>query len=287
MIQRHARPARSGLRPAIVVLLGLALGLVACGVEPVGTLPPLPEPEPAIQLARAVTMVADAGGNARYLGEVKNSGDVVACYINLSINSFDADGRLLNDPSNTQLSFSDLLGETFRFSAFVTKTQDNCISPGDTGSFDIRTDVPIAKVASHVVDIPCGHEALYAGCLAPKDQPFAPPGAPLVLDDAISESVGPDGRVVYSGTIRNVSVAPVVAYHVKIVITARNAQGLVADVAGASMDDQPCLLAADAQFSCVSLTPLQTWSFTVPLSIPPSATCPECFSFHINQKMVF
>ena len=106
------------------------------------------------------------------------------------------------------------------------------------------------------------------------------------IDGAISEGVGDDGRVVYRGTIRNVSVAPVVAYHVKIVITARDAQGRVADVAAASMDDQPCPLAADAQFSCVSLTPLQTWSFTVPLSIPPSATCPGCLSFHINQKMV-
>ena len=281
-IQRHARPALSA---AVVVLLGLVLGLVACGVEPVGKLPPLPEPEPAIQLAGAVTMVADADRNARYLGEVKNSGDVVACSINLSINSFDADGRLLNDPSNTQLSFSDLLGETFRFSAFATKTQDNCISPGERGSFDIRTDVPIAKVASHVVDIPCGHEDLYAGCLAAKDQPFAPPGAPLVLDGAILESVAADGRVVYSGTIRNVSVAPVVAYHVKIVMTARNAQGLVADVACATMDGPTCPLAADAVISGESLSSQETWSFTVPLSIPPSATCPGCFSFHINQKM--
>ena len=281
-IQRHARPALSA---AVVVLAGLALGLVACGVvEPVGTLPPLPEPEPAIALAGAVTMVADADHNARYLGEVKNSGDVVACSIKLSINSFDADGHLLSNPGNPQLNFGDLLGETFRFSAFAPGTLDNCISPGGKGSFDIRTDVPVAKVASRVVDIPCGHEELYVGCLAAKDQPFTPPSAPLVLDGAISESVGADGLVVYRGTIRNVSVAPVDAYHVKIVMTARNVQGLVADVACATMDGPTCPLAADALPSGVSLSSQETWSFTVPLSIPPSATCPGCFSFHINQK---
>jgi hypothetical protein len=272
------------------VIVGLvsfaAFGLGACGgVEPAGKLPPLPEPEPAIAPAGAVTTVADAGGNARYLGEVKNSGDVVACYINLSINSFDAGGNLLSNPGNKEFNFGDLLGETFRFSAFATKTQDNCISPGDTGSFDIRTDVPIAKVASHAVDIPCGHKDLYPGCLAAKDQPFVPPSAPLVLDGAISESVGTDGHMVYSGTIRNMSVAFVVAYHVKIVITARDAQGLVADVACATMDGPTCPLAADAVTSGESLSSQETWSFTVPLSIPPSATCPGCFSFHINQKM--
>jgi hypothetical protein len=261
----------------------LALGLVACGVEPVGTLPPPPEPEPAIQLAGAVTMVADAGGNARYLGEVKNGGDAVACSINLSINSFDADGRLLNDPSNPNSASATCWARPSVSRPFVTKTQDTRISPGNTGSFDIRTDVPIARLHRTWWTSPAATRSstrLPRGERSPLRRPARrwcstarsrsgrrrPRG--LQRDDPQREC-GAGGRLPRQDRDDRQERA-----------------GLVADVAGASMDDQPCPLDADAQFSCVSLTPLQTWSFTVPLSIPPSATCPGCFSFHINQKMV-
>ncbi|MBI3606637.1 MAG: hypothetical protein HY207_01560 [Nitrospirae bacterium] len=275
------------MKSAIGILACIvAAGLSACGIETSAKAPEKPVPPPPIALAGAVNKVADANGNARYLGEIKNNGTVVACSINLSINSYDAAGNLLNDPSNSQFSFGDLLGETFRFSAFAPQAQDNCLSPGRTGSFDIPTKVRLGDVVSFVVDVPCGKQQFYSGCLA-SDQPFVPPPATLVLDGAVTEGVTGDGRVVYTGAIRNQSEAEsAVAYHVKIVMTVKNADGLVVDVACATIDGSVCPVPADANLANTSgLRPQDTWNFTVPLSITPAETCSGCFSFVINQKL--
>jgi len=273
---------------AVIGLLACAIvvGLSACGIDTSAKAPEQPVPPPPIALAGAVNKVADADGNARYLGEIKNNGDVVACSLNLSINSYDAAGNALNDPSNSQFGFANLFGETFRFSGFAPQTQDTCLSPGRAGSFDIPTNVRVGDVASFVVDIPCGKEQFYSGCLA-HDQPFVPPPASLVLDGAVTEGLTDDGRVVYTGVIRNQSEAEsAVAYHVKIVMTAKNADGLVVDVACATIDGSVCPVPADANVANTSgLRPQDTWNFTVPLSISPSETCPGCFSFVINQKL--
>lgn len=276
------------MNTVIVILACLvAAGLSACGIETSAKAPEKIAPPPPIALAGAVNKVVDANGNARYLGEIKNNGTVVACSINLSINSYDAAGKQLDDPSDTQFGFASLFGETYRFSAFAPQAQDNCLSPGHTGSFDIPTKVRLGDVASFVVDIPCGNQQLYSGCLA-SDQPFVPPPATLVLDSAVTEGVSGDGRVVYTGVIRNQSEAEsAIAYHVKIVMTAKNADGLVVDVVCATVDGSVCPVPADANVTNTSgLRPQDTWNFTVPLSIPPSETCPGCFSFVINQKPV-
>jgi hypothetical protein len=273
------------------VLIGIlacivAAGLSACGIDTSAKPLEQPAPEPPIALAGAVNKVADANGNARYLGEIKNNGDAVACSLNLSINSYDTAGNALNDPSNSQFGFANLFGETFRFSGFAPQTQDTCLSPGRSGSFDIPTNVRVGDIASFVVDIPCGKEQFYSGCLA-RDQPFVPPPATLVLDGPVTEGLTDDGRVVYTGVIRNQSEAEsAVAYHVKIVMTAKNAEGLVVDVACATIDGSVCPVPADSNVTNTSgLHPQDTWNFTVPLSITPAETCPGCFSFVINQKL--
>ncbi len=273
---------------AVIAILACvaAAGLSACGIETSAKAPAKPAPTPPIALAGTVNKVPDADGNARYLGEIKNSGTVVACSINLSINSYDAAGNLLNDPSNNQFAFGDLLGETFRFSGFAPQTQDNCLSPGQNASFDIPTKVRLTNIASFLVDIPCEHQELYEGCIA-RDQPFVPPPATLALDGPVTEGVTDDGRVVYTGVIRNQSASEsAVAYHVKIVMTAKNAEGLVVDVACATTDGAVCPTPADANLANTSgLRPQDTWNFTVPLSITPANVCPGCFSFVINQKL--
>lgn len=228
--------------------------------------------------------VADADGNARYLGEIENRGTQVACNINLSINSYDAFGALLNNPGDRRFGFGDVLGESFRFSSFTPQTFENCISPGRRASFDIRTDVRLDRVASIAVDIPCGHESLYAGCLG-QDQPFFPPTPDLVLAAPMVEGVSSDGRLVYSGLVQNQSpVGTATAYHVKIVITAYNAQGIVADVACAAMDGPTCPLPA-GMASSTGLAPGALWPFAVTMSIPPSAACQGCVSAVINRRI--
>jgi hypothetical protein len=280
------------VRVAIAALALVALAVTACGLDSVSKLPSQPELEPIgiVGDLGGVNQVTDAQGNARYLGEIVNRGDTVACAINLAIDGFDANGTLISNPGNPQFWFGDVLGETFRFSAFdpTNETRDNCISPGKRASFDIRTDVLAARVVSFAVRPSC-QGALYPGCIVgdqPGDQPFVPPPAELAIDGAISEGTAVDGRVVYTGVIRNTSPlgsgrAP--AYHVKIVMTAMDAQGLVVEMASATMDVPACAVPTGTQAACLASG--ETWSFSVPTTIFPSATCPGCFSFQINQKM--
>lgn len=273
---------------ALAALIALtALGAAACGVQPVGSAPPDPEAPPPIALVGGidgVNRVLDADGNARYLGEVSNGGEVVACNVNLSINSYDAFGNLLNNPGNSQLSAGDVFGESFRFSAFTTQGYDNCISPGKRASFDIRNDFALSRVVSIAVAIPCADPDLYKGCIA-GDPPFALPSADLVVEGAIVEGVTGDGRLLYTGTVRNQNpLGSVAAYHVKIVLTAHNAAGLVVDVGCARMDYATCPPPANATLSNARLDPGQLWVFNVPLSIVPGVACTGCVSSVINQK---
>ncbi|MEW6684305.1 MAG: hypothetical protein AB1451_15520 [Nitrospirota bacterium] len=222
-------------------------------------------------------------GNARYLGEVENSGNEVACNIRVTVNSYDSSDNLLTNPANPNSGFADLLGETFRFSAFTSATMENCLSPGKRASFDIRNDFPLDRVARIEASTTCDG-ALYEGCLD-NGQPFAPPVATLVVEGAVTEGVTGDGRVVYSGTIRNQSppsFAP--TYHVKIVFAARNAAGLVVDVACSTIDGAECPVPQGSPSANTGLGPGDTWSFSVPLSIGPSDTCSGCFFYIINQN---
>jgi hypothetical protein len=199
------------------------------------------------------------------------------------VNSYDAADTLLTDPANQSSGFADLLGETFRFSAFTPGTMENCLSPGKRAPFDVPNDFPLSRVARIEPSTTC-EGALYEGCLS-NGQPFAPPVATLAVVGTVTEGVTGDGRVAYSGTIRNQSpssFAP--TYHVKIVFAARNADGLVVDVACSTIDGAECPVPEDSPLSNTGLGPGDTWSFSVPLSIGPSDTCSGCFSYIINQK---
>jgi hypothetical protein len=230
-----------------------------------------------------ISRVTDAAGNARYLGEVENRGDEVACNIRVTVNSYDSSDSLLTNPANQNSGFADLLGETFRFSAFTSTTMENCLSPGKRAPFDIRNDFPLSQVARIEFSTTCDG-TLYEGCLD-KGQPFAPPVATLGVEGTVSQGVSGDGRVVYSGTIRNQSpsdFAP--TYHVRIVVAARNADGLVVDVACSTIDGAECPTPQGSPSANTGLGPGNTWLFSVPLSIAPSSTCSGCFSYIINQK---
>ncbi len=207
----------------------------------------------------------------------------MACNIRVTVNSYDDLGNLLTNPANQNSGFADLLGESFRFSAFTSATMESCLSPGNKASFDIRNDFPLDRVARIESSTTCDG-TLYEGCLD-KGQPFVPPVATLAVDGSVSETVTDDGHVVYSGTIRNQSppdFAP--TYHVKIVFTAYNADGLVVDVACATMDGAECPVPQGSPSTNVGLGPGGTWVFSVALSIGPSDTCSGCFSYIINQK---
>lgn len=266
-------------------MIGLA---AACGnIEPVGSSPREPDPPPPIAVVggvNGINRVADADGNARYLGEVSNTGAVVACNIKIAINSYDVSGRLLSNPGNAQLSFGDVLGESFRFSAFTSQGYENCISPGKTAPFDIRNDFALSQVHSLTVDLPCGNPGLYEGCIA-DDQPFVPPAAELALEGMVTEGVTADGRVVYTGVIHNQSpIDALPAYHVKIVITAHSADGRVVDVACATMDHAICPPPQGEPLANMGLGPGDAWTFSVPVSILPSQTCSGCSSYIINHR---
>jgi hypothetical protein len=100
----------------------------------------------------------------------------------------------------------------------------------------------------------------------------------------VTQETDGEGKVVYTGTIRNQSVAGAApTYHVKIVITARNDAGLVVDVACATMDGPDCPVPAGSSGSPVEFGPGDEWAFSVSLSIVPGDTCANCFSYIINQ----
>ncbi|HET8760558.1 MAG TPA: hypothetical protein VFN94_05800 [Nitrospiria bacterium] len=242
-----------------------------------------------------ITQTEDAAGNARYLGEIVNNSNRVACNIGVSINSYDASGVLLTNPGNQQFGFANLLGETFRFSSSTTQTMENCLSPGHRASFDIRNDFPLMTGQNPPVPHVAWIEAsttcdgvLFDGCASPQPpngQPFAYPVAVLGIEGSVTEGVDGLGHVVYTGTVRNKSLtgaAP--TYHVKIVFTARNAAGLVTDVACATIDGPECPVPQGSTPANTGLGPGDSWMFSVPLSIPPSETCSGCFSYIINQK---
>jgi hypothetical protein len=157
------------------------------------------------------------------------------------------------------------------------------LSPGKRASVDVSNDFPLSRVAKIEPSTTCDG-TLYEGCLS-KGQPYAAPVATLAVDGPVSETVTADGHVVYSGTIRNQSppdFAP--TYHVKIVFTARNAAGLVVDVACATIDGVECPVPQGSPSTNTGLGPDGTWLFSVPLSIGPSDTCPGCFSYIINKN---
>jgi hypothetical protein len=261
--------------------------VTGCGnIQSVEPDPPPPTPPPPIAVfggETGINRLTDAAGNARYLGQVENLGDKVACNIRVTVNSYDALDNLLTNPANPNSGFADLLGETFRFSAFTSATMENCLSPGKRASFDIRNDFPLSRVARIESSTTCDG-TLYEGCLD-KGQPFAPPAATLtVVDGAVDEGVTGDGHVVYSGTIRNQSPASFApTYHVKIVFTARNEAGLVVDVACATIDGAQCPSSQTSPGANTGFGPGDTWSFSVPLSIAPSDTCAQCYSYIVNQ----
>ncbi len=234
-----------------------------------------------------ITRTTDEAGNARYLGEIVNNSDEIACSIGVTVNSFDSFDNLLSNPGNQQSGFANLLGESFRFSAFSPGTLENCVSPGKRASFDIRNDFPPSRVARIELATSCDG-TLFGGCIA-QGQPFAAPVATLALEGAVSEGVTNEGRVVYTGRIRNQSPAGFApTYHIKIVFTARNAAGLVVDVACATIDGPDCPVPQGSTPANTGLGPDGTWSFTVPMAIVPGTACQDpdlnCFSYLINQK---
>jgi hypothetical protein len=272
----------SRLIPALAIL-----ALSGCGIESAPPATPPPKDPPPLEFVGGVAginRITDAAGNARYVGELVNNSDEVACNIGVSVNSYDASDELLTNPGNQQFGFANLLGESFRFSLSSTQTVENCLSPGHQASFDIRNDFTPTRVARIEASTTCDGR-LFVGCTAQDTQPFAYPVAILELDGSVTQTTTLDGKVAYIGTIRNSSTtgaAP--TYHVKIVFTVRNDENVVVDVACATMDGPECPVPAGSSGTAVAFAPGDGWDFTVFTSITPDQTCPNCFSYIINQK---
>jgi hypothetical protein len=275
-------------RPSLRLISALAvLALFGCGLDPVAPGEPPPVKLPPLEFVgglAGISRVADSTGNARYLGEIVNHSDQVACNIGVAVNSYDVSGALLSNPGNQQFGFANLLGETFRFSASTVQTIETCLSPGHQASFDIRNDFFLNRVERIEASTTCDG-TLFDGCAPQEGQPFAYPVAVLGIEGSVTQGVTSQGLVVYTGTIRNQSsssAAP--TYHVKIMFTARNAAGLVVDVACATIDGTVCPSPAGSAVSSVGLGPGDSWTFSVPMSIVPGETCSDCFSYIINQN---
>lgn len=293
----------------------MALAVLAaaygCGIESVGPGEPQPIPPPPISIVGGagenptlpdypgITRTVDATGNARYLGEVQNQGDEIACNIRITVNSSErvnppvnADTpdapenfRLLTNPANQQFGFADLLGESMRYSAFAPATIETCLSPGHRATFDIRNDFSLARVAKIEASTTCDG-TLYQGCVS--DEPgFVPPPAAVVLSGTVTQGVTGDGHVLYTGLIRNQSPpGSLPADRVKIVLTSKNADGRVVDVVCARHDGQPCPATSSGGSTTGFFGPGDSWPFSVPMAILPSETCPgpDCFSYLINHR---
>ncbi|MFZ5863755.1 MAG: hypothetical protein ACOYXR_13050 [Nitrospirota bacterium] len=282
-----------------------------CGVESIGPGEPLPVAPPPISIVGGagadrdfpdfpgITRTADAVGNARYLGEVQNQGDRIACNIRVSINSYERidpavnpgdpnapeNFRLMTNPANQRFGFADLLGESMRYSLFAPATIETCLSPGNRATFDVPNDFALSRVDKIEASTTCDG-TLYEGCLPLPDSPdFVAPSAAVVLSGTITEGTTTDGRVRYTGTLRNQSPAGgPTAYHTKIVFTAKNAAWQVVDAACATIDGAVCPPPSGAQTAPLGMAPGDQWHFTVDMSVPPTTTCSGCFSYLINHK---
>ena len=229
-----------------------------------------------------VTIAEDADGNARFLGEIKNSGTATGCFINVVIDALDADGNPLASGSSSAFDF--LFGESFQFAQFFgfgAVTYHHCLSAGATGSFDLQTTIPIANVASVVAHPSCqGDEA--AACLPQDGGAYFRPLPLLSLNGAITETTDASGHRMYTGTIINnrpLNEVSSKATDIRIVFTAKNASGRVVDVACLDRDGKTCF---PMSFSSTAMGPQETWDFAVSLSIEPSQTCSACFSYQLN-----
>lgn len=229
-----------------------------------------------------VTITADASGNARFLGEIKNSGTKTGCFINLSVDALDANGDPLAGQSS---AFGFLFGETFQYTQFYQfgpATYNHCLSAGATGSFDLRTTIPESDVTRVTVHPSCqGDEAV--ACLPPGNGLFLRPIPILtLLNGVITETTDGSGHREYTGTIMNnrpLNEVTSVAKNLRIVFTAKNASGQVVDVACMNQDGTPC---TPLSSSSTVLGPQETWNFEVALSIDPSQTCAGCFYYYLN-----
>jgi hypothetical protein len=293
----------------LILALSVLAAAYGCGIESVGPGEPQPIPPPPISIVGGagenptlpdypgIIRTVDATGNARYLGEVQNQGDEIACNIRITVNSSErvnppvnADTpdapenfQLLTNPANQQFGFADLLGESMQYSSFATATIETCLSPGHRATFDIRNDFPLTRVAKIVASTTCDG-TLYQGCLS-NEPGFVPPTAAVVLSGRVNEDVTGDGHVLYTGIIRNQSPSgSLPAYHIKIFFTTKNADGRVVDVACATIDGAVCPAPNGSTGSPSGLGPGDTWTFSVPMSIGPDTTCPGCFSYLINYN---
>lgn len=287
------------------------LGLSGCGIESVPPGEPLPVPPPPISIVGGpgentalpdypgITRTVDATGNVRYLGEVWNQGDKIVCNIGITINSSERidppvnrdnpnapeNFRLLTNPANRQFGFADLLGESMRYSAFVSQTIETCLSPGKRATFAVRDEFPPSRVAKIEASTTCDGP-LYQGCLGSGEPGFSPPTAAVVLAGVVTQGTTGDGHVLYEGLIRNQSPSDSLPVdRVKIVLTAKNADGRVVDVVCARHDAQPCQsTSSDGSSTTGFFGPGDRWPFSVPMAILPGETCPACVSYLINYR---
>ena len=146
-------------------------------------------------------------GELILLGEVKNTGDLSACWIKITFVLRDENSVILGSP------FSYINGNTLVQGDFFL---DDCLRPGENGSFKIYSDVPASEVSSYTHSIDWDSENIEE------------PNLNLDIKGTINIEEDYFGSAIFLGEIENTGSIP--ACFVKIIFTMKGSWGDVLEI---------------------------------------------------------
>lgn len=210
---------------------------------------PPPLPAPAVkQISLVGTITERLRSWYTYLGEIRNTGTVAACFIKIVLDFKAADGTLID----TDYTYID--GSTLLVGSGIDT--DTCLRPGETGAFEVLTTL---------TQRPASFSSLINADFGPVTEPAIAPSE-LVIDGTISEGVSYFGNRTYMGMIKNIHPSRIASF-VKIHFAAKQAGALIdldySYVNGSSCEVIPGLTTE----TCIA--PGESRSFEVEMSEPP------------------
>ena len=202
-----------------------------------------------VVLKGAINVKQDSLGFVRYLGEVLNEGPLSACFVEITVDSDDASGALINT------DFTYVNGSSLLISGIMT---DTCLHPGETGSFEIGTSMEV---------IPASYSAIVNW---DTNDITTPPvtSSQVVLDGPLTEATDFWGNKELLGYIKNLHPSLTLKF-VSISFTALSGSTVI-DTDFTYINGSTCVfLSTLTTDTC--LHPDQSGSFSLSFSEPPSA----------------
>jgi hypothetical protein len=191
-----------------------------------------------LTLKGSINKTEDYAENARYFGEVLNTGTSTVCFIKVSITSYSSTDALLDT------SYSYLYGMPY-LSDFGA-SYDHSLGPNEFGSFQVITDAKHSDVSRYVYNIEYRTFDVYSPTLS------------LTIDGNIAESINYFGGRTYLGQVINNGNDT--AVFVKIRFTMKNINDLVIGSHLTYINGNNCTLPSGIETD-TCLAPMEVGSF--------------------------